>query len=77
MGRRIYPPRLVRKSGWKLSVQRAGRFAAMYLYSQLTNGQDAGSTLLGNMMVLQSQGIDTRAHYTQGDFDYTISPRPR
>jgi hypothetical protein len=65
--------------GWY--ARRAGTFPAvspqgfepMYVYSQIA-APGGGSSFQGNFGVLQSQGIDTRAHYTQGDFDYIDRP---
>jgi hypothetical protein len=51
----------------------AGGFAPMYLYSQLVHGQNVGTYLKDNLNILQ-RGIDTRADYTQGDYDYTDLP---
>ena len=51
-----------------------GDHAPMYLYSQLTGGQDVGSTLGGNLNLGQTQGVDTRSDYSQGDFNYTTMP---
>ena len=51
-----------------------GSWEPMYLYSQLVNGQNAGTTFSGNYSIEQQQGIDTREDYTQGDYDYTDLP---
>lgn len=52
----------------------AGGFAPMYLFSQATKGHDAGTTFNSNLDLMVSQGIDTRADYTQGDTDYATQP---
>jgi Papain family cysteine protease len=51
-----------------------GSFAPMYLYSQLTHGKDIGTYFGDNLNIMQQQGIDTRADYTQGDYDNTNLP---
>ncbi len=52
----------------------AGGFAPMYLYNQVTGGQNVGTSFGANLGVEVSQGIDTRADYTQGDYDYADAP---
>ncbi len=52
----------------------SGSYAPMYLYSQIVGGQNVGTTFAANFAILQQQGIDTRADYTQGDYDYTDRP---
>lgn len=51
-----------------------GSYAPMYLYSQLVHGQNVGTFFKDNLSILQQQGIDTRADYTQGDYDYKDLP---
>jgi hypothetical protein len=51
-----------------------GSYAPMYLYSQLAHGRNVGTYFNDNLNILQGQGIDTRADYTQGDYDYTDLP---
>ncbi len=51
-------------------------FAPMYLYSQIAQGVDRGSSFPGNFNILISQGIAPRSVYTQGDYDYTTQPTP-
>ncbi len=51
-------------------------FAPMYLYSQIAQGVDRGSSFPGNFNILVSQGIAPRSVYTQGDYDYTTQPTP-
>jgi hypothetical protein len=46
----------------------------MYLYSQLVHGQNVGTRFVDNLNILQGQGIDSRADYAQGDYDYTDLP---
>jgi hypothetical protein len=53
-----------------------GNFAPMYLYSQLVHGQNAGTYFKDNLNILQ-RGIDTRADYSQGDYDYLELPTDR
>jgi hypothetical protein len=49
-------------------------YAPMYVYSQLVNGQNVGTTFDGNMSIEAQQGIDTQADYTQGNYNYTNQP---
>jgi hypothetical protein len=58
-------------------------FAPMFLYSRSSGGVDNGSSIEYNLAIMQQgasgmagygQGIDTRADYTQGDFDYKDLP---
>jgi hypothetical protein len=54
-----------------------GSYAPMYLYSQLTHGNggpNVGTYFNDNLNILQQQGIDTRADYSQGDYDYRDLP---
>ncbi|MEH3075699.1 MAG: fibronectin type III domain-containing protein [Quadrisphaera sp.] len=62
--------------GWE--AKRAGReadiFAPMYMYSQIKIGQDGGAYPEQGAALLVSQGIDTWAHYSQGN--YTLGAPP-
>lgn len=51
-------------------------YAPMFVYSQVANGQNVGTSFEGNLAIEQAQGIDTQADYTQGDDDYTDPPTP-
>lgn len=51
------------------SSANTGGYAPMYLYSQLAHGQNIGTKFQDNLSLLQQQGIDTRADYSQGDYD--------
>ena len=51
-----------------------GALAPMYTYAQLAKGRDTGSSFTGNLNIAVSQGVDTMADYTQGNFDYTSQP---
>jgi hypothetical protein len=51
-----------------------GSFEPMYTYAQIVRGQDVGTTFSANLNIQQQQGLDTRADYTQGDYDYTVQP---
>ncbi len=51
-----------------------GSFAPMYTYAQLAKGQNIGTYMDDHLNILQSQGIDSRGDYTQGDLDYTTQP---
>ena len=51
-------------------------FAPMYLYSQLSHGVDAGSTIGGNIDLIESQGIPHEADYSQGYYNYKTQPTP-
>jgi len=49
-------------------------FAPMYLYSQLSHGRDVTTSFEDNLTLLRAEGVDTRAHYAQGDDNYTDGP---
>ncbi len=51
-----------------------GGLEPMYTYSQVDGGVDDGSSIEANLQIDEQQGIDTRADYFQGDFDYTDQP---
>jgi hypothetical protein len=51
-----------------------GSFAPMYTYSQLVAGQNTGTTIGANLNIQFQQGIDARANYSQGDYNYTSLP---
>jgi C1A family cysteine protease len=48
--------------------------APMFIYSQIAKGDDEGTTASVALPMEVSQGIDTRADYTQGDYDFTTQP---
>ncbi|AHH99745.1 hypothetical protein GCM10010174_16790 [Kutzneria viridogrisea] len=48
--------------------------APMYTYAQIARGNDQGSYPKDHFKILTSQGLDTRADYWQGDYDYTTQP---
>ena len=48
--------------------------APMYTYAQIVKGRNIGTYEAQHFNILTSQGIDTRADYRQGDFDYTSQP---
>lgn len=48
--------------------------APMYTYAQIAKGRNTGTYEAQHFNILTSQGIDTRADYRQGDFDYTSQP---
>ncbi|MEU4089748.1 C1 family peptidase [Streptomyces aureus] len=48
--------------------------APMFVYSQIARGNDQGTYAGVALPMEQSQGIDTKSHYWQGDFDYTTQP---
>ncbi|WP_030809012.1 C1 family peptidase [Streptomyces sp. NRRL S-337] len=48
--------------------------APMYIYSQIAQGSDHGTTGPTALSMEQDQGIDTKDDYWQGDFDYTTQP---
>ncbi|SFW74978.1 C1 family peptidase [Amycolatopsis australiensis] len=48
--------------------------APMYIYSQIAQGNDQGTTASVALPMEQQQGIDTKSDYWQGDFDYTTQP---
>ncbi len=49
-------------------------FAPMYTYSQINGGADNGSSPTTALALALSQGSDTRADYTQGDYDWHDRP---
>lgn len=51
-----------------------GSFAPMYTYAQIVKGQNIGTSFSDNLNIQQNQGIDSRADYTQGDYNYTSQP---
>ena len=51
--------------------------APMYIYSQIARGVDRGTYAGVALTMEQSQGIDTRSDYWQGDFDFTTQPDRR
>jgi hypothetical protein len=51
-----------------------GSYAPMYTYSQLVHGQNVGTRFADNLNILEQQGIDRRADYFQGDYDYADLP---
>jgi hypothetical protein len=54
---------------------RAGQpFAPMYTYSQINGGVDGGSIPTAALDIAVTQGNDTRADYTQGDYDWKNKP---
>ena len=48
--------------------------APMYIYSQIAQGNDTGTTGDVALGMEQDQGIDTNSDYWQGSFDYTTQP---
>jgi hypothetical protein len=46
----------------------------MYAYSQVNQGSDDGSSIAANLDIATAQGIDSRADYSQGDFDWRDPP---
>lgn len=48
--------------------------APMYIYSQIAQGNDQGTTASVALPMEEQQGTDTAADYYQGDFDYTTQP---
>ena len=51
-----------------------GSYEPMYTYSQIVHGQNTGTTFADNLNLQASQGIDTRADYKQGDYNFTDLP---
>ncbi|HEY7076174.1 MAG TPA: C1 family peptidase [Solirubrobacteraceae bacterium] len=54
-----------------------GLLAPMYTYSQLVGGRNVGTQLDDHMDIAEQQGVDSRADYTQGDYDYVTLPTAR
>ncbi len=52
----------------------AGGFAPMYLYNQITKGRNIPISFDDAFAVLATQGVATRAAYTQGDQNYADAP---
>ncbi|WP_043263058.1 C1 family peptidase [Streptomyces sp. CT34] len=48
--------------------------APMYTYAQIAKGQNVGTSPQQHFRIATSQGVDTKSHYWQGDFDYTTQP---
>ncbi|USI99805.1 C1 family peptidase [Xanthomonas prunicola] len=63
-------------TGWYANANKQAqtRFAPMYLYSQVNDGVDEGSTLEAPMEVALAQGIDTEQHYSWGNYDWKDQP---
>ncbi|ALS95383.1 diffusible signal factor-reguated C1 family cysteine protease [Xanthomonas oryzae] len=63
-------------TGWYANAnkQAQNRFAPMYLYSQVNNGVDKGSTMEEPLDVALAQGIDTEQHYSWGNYDWKHKP---
>ncbi|CBA16547.1 C1 family peptidase [Xanthomonas albilineans] len=63
-------------AGWyaNFTKQSVNLFAPMYLYTQVNDGQDNGSTMEAPLDVALKQGIDTKADYFQGDYDWRTKP---
>ncbi|WP_409484730.1 C1 family peptidase [Arsenicicoccus dermatophilus] len=65
-------------SAYGILMNKAGRpgapMAPMYVYSQVNNGVDQGSSAPRSFSVLMEQGIDTREHYSHGDHDWSSRP---
>ncbi|MFI1769996.1 C1 family peptidase [Streptomyces sp. NPDC020800] len=51
-----------------------GPQAPMYTHSQIAQGHDTGTQPSRVFSIAELQGIDSRSHYWQGDFDYTTQP---
>ena len=62
--------------GWysRYSGKAGQPFAPMYTYTQINGGADNGSSPIAALNVALTQGSDTRAHYTQGDYDWRTQP---
>ncbi|AKU15420.1 C1 family peptidase [Luteipulveratus mongoliensis] len=48
--------------------------APMFVYAQIAKGNDQGTYAGVALPIEKDQGIDTKADYWQGDFDYTTQP---
>lgn len=51
-----------------------GPQAPMYTYAQIVKGQDQGTSFADHLGIAMKQGIDSKSHYFQGDFDYSTQP---
>ncbi|WP_244171262.1 C1 family peptidase [Xanthomonas populi] len=63
-------------TGWYANAgkQKETRFAPMYLYSQVNDGVDGGSTLAAPLDIALAKGIDTAQHYSWGDYNWKNAP---
>jgi hypothetical protein len=48
--------------------------APMFVYAQIARGDDEGTWAGVALPIERDEGIDTKTHYWQGDFDYTTQP---
>ena len=63
--------------GWyaRFDGRAGGPFAPMYTYSQIHLGAGDGGSYPGAAFeIARTQGNDTRAHYTQGDYNWQTPP---
>jgi len=62
--------------GWysRFSGKAGQPFAPMYTYSQINGGADNGSYPTAALDLAVAQGNDTRADYTQGDYNWRTKP---
>ncbi|MFJ9849426.1 C1 family peptidase [Streptomyces sp. NPDC101150] len=51
-----------------------GPQAPMFTYAQVVKGQERGTSLADHFRIAMKQGVDSKSHYWQGDFDYTTQP---
>ncbi|GGV02060.1 hypothetical protein GCM10010211_81740 [Streptomyces albospinus] len=51
-----------------------GPQAPMFTYAQIVKGQNVGTSPQQHFRIATSQGVDSKSHYRQGDFDYTTQP---
>ncbi|WP_043267583.1 C1 family peptidase [Streptomyces sp. CT34] len=51
-----------------------GPQAPMYTYAQIVKGNDHGSNPDATFSIAESQGVDSKSDYNQGDFDFTTQP---
>lgn len=52
----------------------SGGFEPMYTYAQIVQGSNGGTSFSQNLNIMEQQGVDSRADYTQGDYNYTAQP---
>jgi C1A family cysteine protease len=53
---------------------KGGPMAPMYIYAQITKGNDQGTYGSVALDMTKEQGVDVKSDYWQGDFDYTTQP---
>jgi hypothetical protein len=50
------------------------KLAPMFTYSQLVHGQNVGTLINDHLQIARTQGVDSQADYTWGNYDYVHTP---